>query len=55
MLVTLFGALCVSWVDKLIGVATDGEHTNMGHITGIQKQLVNLATHDLTQVNYVNH
>jgi hypothetical protein len=27
----------------------------MGHITGIQKQLVDLATHDVTQVNYVNH
>jgi len=51
MLVTLFGALCVSWADKLIGVATDGERTNMGHITSIQKQLVDLVT----QVNYVNH
>jgi len=51
MLVTLFGALCVSWADKLIGVATDGERTNMGHITSIQKQLVDLAT----QVNCVNH
>lgn len=28
MLVTLFGALCVSWADKLIRVATDGEGTN---------------------------
>jgi len=55
MLVMLLGALCVSWADKLIGVATDGERTNMGHITGIQKQLVDLATHDMTQVNYVNH
>ena len=55
MLVTLLGALCVSWADKLIGVATDGERTNMGHITGIQKQLVDLATHDVTQVNCVNH
>ncbi|CAK9203931.1 unnamed protein product [Sphagnum troendelagicum] len=35
MLVMLLGALCVSWADKLIGVATDGERTNMGHITGI--------------------
>ena len=55
MLVTLLGALCVSWADKLIGVATDGERTNMGHITSIQKQLVDLATHDVTQVNCVNH
>jgi hypothetical protein len=55
MLVTFLGALCVSWVDKLIGVVTDGERTNMGHIIGIQKQLVNLATHDVTQVNCVNH
>ncbi|CAM6051710.1 unnamed protein product [Sphagnum compactum] len=55
MLVTLLGALCVSWADKLIGVATNGERTNMGHITGIQKQLVDLATHDVTQVNCVNH
>jgi len=37
MLVMLLGALCVSWADKLIGVASDGERTNMGHITGIQK------------------
>jgi hypothetical protein len=55
MLVTLFGALCVSWANKLINVATDGERTNMGHITNIQKQLVDLATHDVTQVNCVNH
>jgi hypothetical protein len=48
MLVTLFGALCVSWADKLIGVVTDGERTNMGHITSIQKQLVDLATHEVT-------
>jgi len=27
----------------------------MGHITDIQKQLVDLATHDVTQVNCVNH
>jgi hypothetical protein len=39
MLVMLLGALYVSWADKLIGVATDGEPTNMGHITDIQKQL----------------
>ena len=37
MLVTLLGALCVSCADKPIKVATDGERTNMGHITGIQK------------------
>jgi len=55
MLVMLLGALCVSWADKLIGVASDGERMNMGHITGIQKQLVDLATHDVTQVNCVNH
>jgi len=55
MLVTLLGALYMSWADKLIGVMIDGERTNMGHITGIQKQLVDLATHDMTQVNYVNH
>jgi len=55
MLVMLLGTLCVSWVDKLIGVATDGERTNMGHITGIQKQLVDLVMHDMTQVNCVNH
>ncbi len=55
MFVTLLGAFCVSWVNKLIGVATDGERTNMGHITRIQKQLVDLVTHDVTQVNYVNH
>ncbi len=48
MFVMLLGALCVSWADKLIGVASDGERTNMGHITGIQKQLVDLATHDVT-------
>jgi len=55
MLVMLLGALCVSWANKLIGVASDGERTNMGHITGIQKQLVDLAMHDVTQVNCVNH
>ncbi|CAK9216861.1 unnamed protein product [Sphagnum troendelagicum] len=55
MLMTLLGALCVSWADKLISVVIDGEHTNMGHITGIQKQLGDLATHDVTQVNCVNH
>ncbi len=27
----------------------------MGHIIDIQKQLVDLATHDVTQVNCVNH
>jgi len=48
MLVMLLGVLCVSWVDKLISVAIDGERTNMGHITGIQKQLVDLAMHDVT-------
>jgi hypothetical protein len=55
MLVTLLGTLYMSWANKLIGVMIDGERTNMGHITGIQKQLVDLATHDMTQVNYVNH
>jgi hypothetical protein len=55
MLVTLLDVLCVSWANKLISVAIDGERTNMGHITDIQKQLVDLATHDMTQVNYVNH
>ncbi|CAM6027359.1 unnamed protein product [Sphagnum balticum] len=55
MLVMLLGTLYVSWANKLIDVATDGERTNMGHITDIQKQLVDLATHDVTQVNCVNH
>ena len=55
MLVTLLGVLYVLWADKLIGVATDGKRTNMGHIIDIQKQLVDLATHDVTQVNCVNH
>ncbi len=35
MLVTLLGALCVLWADRLIVFATDGERTNMGHITDI--------------------
>jgi hypothetical protein len=55
MLVTLLGALCVSWADKLIDVATDGERTNMGHIINNQKQLVDLVMHDVTEVNYVKH
>jgi hypothetical protein len=55
VLVTFFSALCVLWADKLIGVAIDGKCTNMEHIIGIQKQLVDLTTHDVTQVNYVSH
>jgi hypothetical protein len=35
MFVMLLSALYVSWADKLIGVVTDGERTNMGHITDI--------------------
>jgi hypothetical protein len=35
MLVMLFSALYVSWADKLIEVVTDGERTNMEHITNI--------------------
>ncbi|CAK9881842.1 unnamed protein product [Sphagnum jensenii] len=34
----------------MIGVVTDGERMNMGHIIGIQKQLVNLVTYDVTQI-----
>jgi hypothetical protein len=45
MLWTLLGATYSGWVDKLLGVTSDGKRTNMGHITGVQTQLVNLATY----------
>jgi hypothetical protein len=44
-----------SWRDKLIGVTTDGERTNMGQISGVQMQLDNLATHDVLQIWCMPH
>lgn len=55
MLRTLLGAISASWANKLIGVTTDGERTNMGHISGVQTQMVNLATHDVLQIWCVPH
>ncbi len=50
MLTTLFRALYTRWHQKLLNVATDGEKTNMGHINGIQAQLVRMAEFPVVQV-----
>ncbi|KAH8956639.1 hypothetical protein BDL97_07G051700 [Sphagnum fallax] len=50
MLTTLLAALYTRWQQKLLNVATDGEKTNMGHINGIQAQLVRMAEFPVVQV-----
>jgi hypothetical protein len=35
MLVKLLGTLFARWTRKLIGITTDGEKTNMGHVNGV--------------------
>jgi len=40
MLVKLLGALFVGWTHKLIGIMTDEEKTNMGHVNGVQVHMV---------------
>jgi len=50
MLTTLLEALYARWQQKLLNVATDGEKTNMGHINGIQAQLVRMAEFLVVQV-----
>jgi hypothetical protein len=55
MLRTMLGAMYASWSEKLIGVTTDGEGTNMCQISGVQRQLVNLATHDVLQIWCMPH
>jgi hypothetical protein len=44
MLVTLLDAVLPEWRDKLLGVSTDGERTNTGHINGVVTQLDAMAT-----------
>ncbi|KAH9180189.1 hypothetical protein AeNC1_017167, partial [Aphanomyces euteiches] len=48
MLVKLLNALFPGWTRKLIGITTDGERTNMGHINDlINATFVKLQSHDL--------
>jgi hypothetical protein len=50
MLVKLLGALFIGWTRKLIGVTTDGEKTNMGHINGVQVRMVRCAEFKVVQI-----
>jgi hypothetical protein len=44
LLVKLMNALYVDWLDKLLGVSTDGENVNTGRLRGIVTQIVGMAT-----------
>jgi len=55
MLVKLLGALFAGWTRKLIGVTTDGEKTNMGHINGVQVRMVWCAEFKVIQIWCVLH
>jgi hypothetical protein len=50
MLVKLLGALFVGWTRKLIGVTTDGEKTNMGHVNSVQVRMVRCAEFKVLQI-----
>jgi len=51
MLVKLF----TGWTRKLIGITTDGEKTNMGHINDIQVHMVLCAEFKVVQISCVLH
>ncbi|CAK9276987.1 unnamed protein product [Sphagnum jensenii] len=55
MLVKLLGALFVVWTRKLIGVTTNGEKTNMGHVNGVQVHMVRCAEFKVVQIWCVPH
>jgi len=55
MLVKLLGALFTGWTRKLIGVTTNGEKTNMGHINGVQVRMVRCAEFKVVQIWCVLH
>jgi hypothetical protein len=50
MLVKLLGALFVGWTRMLIGVTTDGEKTNMGHVNGVQVCMVQCVEFKVVQI-----
>ncbi|CAM6023710.1 unnamed protein product [Sphagnum balticum] len=50
MLVKLLGALFAGWTRKLIGVTTDGEKTNMGHVNGVQVRMVRCVEVKVVQI-----
>jgi hypothetical protein len=55
MLVKLLGALFARWMRKLIGVTTNGEKTNMGHVNGVQVRMVRCAEFKVVQIWCVPH
>jgi hypothetical protein len=55
MLVKLLGALFAGWTRKLIGVTTDGEKTNMGHINSVQVRIVRCSKFKIVQIWCVPH
>ncbi len=55
MLVKLLGVLFVGWTRKLIGVTTDGEKTNMGHVNDVQVRMVRCAVFKVVQIWCVPH
>ncbi len=55
MLVKLLGVLFVGWTRKLIGVMTDGEKTNMGHVNDVQVRMVWCAMFKVVQIWCLPH
>jgi len=55
MLVKLFGTLFTGWTCKLIGITTNGEKTNMGHVNGSTwlKTAYTLSTYLRKQSNLI--
>jgi hypothetical protein len=55
MLVKLLGTLFARWTRKLIGITTDGEKTNMGHVNGVQVRMVRCAEFKVVQIWCMRH
>ncbi len=50
MVVKLLSVLFTEWTRKLIGITTDGEKNNMGHVNGVQVRMVQCAKFKVVQI-----
>jgi hypothetical protein len=50
MLVNLLSAMFTRWTHKLIGVTTDGEKTNMGHVNDVEIRMVRCVEFKVVQI-----
>jgi hypothetical protein len=50
MLIKLLSALFAGWTHKLIGVMTNGEKTNMGHMNDVHVRMVRCAEFKVVQI-----